>query len=326
MHQPSNPREYVLGQLGQLVATWSGARDGDVESIHDARVATRRIRAALPFVFDAPPPAAKELRRIGRALGRVRDQHATDALLRSLEQKVPQAAITIAVVRKDVSDRLNRRQRQMVKALSLNPRSIARAIENGDRRARLSSIWRSWRHELVMTIGRRAEDVRTAIDRAPAIYMPNRSHSARIQIKKLRYTAEIAFATGLMDEVGLRGLKQAQNVLGDLHDLDVLRRRIGRLTFPDGAVAELLALTSIIGVETARIHKKYVRNRDRVRAACDVCLRASNAGAVDLRAVSAAAIAAFWVLAKWYLAYPAAEAGQTACEPDTLRAAHPEVA
>ena len=83
MLQPLNPRQFVLTHLQQLRSAWPGVQDADVESVHDARVATRRIRAALPFVFDAPQPVAKELRRIGRALGRVRELDATDALLGS---------------------------------------------------------------------------------------------------------------------------------------------------------------------------------------------------------------------------------------------------
>ena len=66
MPQPSNPRQFVLTHLQQLQSCWSGVHDADIDSVHDARVAIRRIRAALPFVFDAPEAAAKELRRIGR--------------------------------------------------------------------------------------------------------------------------------------------------------------------------------------------------------------------------------------------------------------------
>jgi len=60
----------------------------DVDAVHDARVATRRFRAALPFVYTAPQPIADELRRIGRALGGVRELDATKDLLTRLESRI----------------------------------------------------------------------------------------------------------------------------------------------------------------------------------------------------------------------------------------------
>jgi CHAD domain-containing protein len=328
MAQLSTPREFLLANAQQLDATWSGVRDGDTESIHDARVATRRIRAALPFVFDAPEAAAKQFRHIGRALGRVRELDATDALLTTLERNAPETTPAIAVLRRDLTDRLNRERRRMIKALDLHPRTITRAIERGGGVARLSSIWRSWRHELRAVLRRRAADVRGAIDRAPGVYMPNRSHSARIEIKKLRYTAELALAAGLMRSADvLDPLKNVQQRLGALHDLHVLGVAIEQGKFPDSASAASVALASVIAADSARIHRKYVRNRQRVRDACDTCVREVEAPTSDARALAAAAIVAVPVLAAWYLAGSTDEqSGQIADESGSVRSVTPEVA
>lgn len=331
MPQPSTPSEFVLAHFQQLDATWSAVRDGDTESVHNARIETRRIRAALPFVFDAPEPVARQLRRIGRALGRVRELDATDALLTTLERNAPETTPAIAVLRRDLRDRLNRERRRMVKALDLHPRSIARAIERGDRFARLSSVWRSWRHELRAATRRRAADVREAVDGATAVYMPNRSHSARIQIKKLRYTAELALTTGLMQGMDvLDPLQKVQRRLGALHDLHVLGATVDRTEFPGDASAASLALASVLAAESARVHEKYLGDRQRVNDACDACLRAMETSAGEgRRAMAATVIVAVPALTAWYLLGPAEkqsrqlphEGGSVSATPEVAKAA-----
>src|SRR4029450_7505707 len=64
--------------LTPLLAKEPGTRLGDdVEELHDMRVASRRLRAALSLFADVLPPSAAsfgdDLRWLGRALGAVRD-------------------------------------------------------------------------------------------------------------------------------------------------------------------------------------------------------------------------------------------------------------
>src|ERR1051325_6066361 len=273
MPQPSTPRDYALAHLCRLESLWSAVHDGDVDAVHDARVATRRIRAALPFVYTAPQPIADELRRIGRALGRVRELDATKELLTRLQSRVAQASATIGIARREVNAQLTRQRRRMVKKLRHRPRSIARAIKTGISVARPSSLWRSWRHEVRNAVRHRATSVDSAMDRATAVYMPNRAHGARIALKKLRYLMEVAIATDMMADAGLEVLRSAQETLGDLHDMTVLGNMIGEMAFPADAATESLALKAVIGSEIARLHAKYVRRRDDIRRACDACLR-----------------------------------------------------
>jgi len=72
-------RKTLLFHFGRMVRHESGTREGeDAEELHDMRVATRRMRAALR-VFDGHvdgavmKPYLKALRRTGRTLGTVRD-------------------------------------------------------------------------------------------------------------------------------------------------------------------------------------------------------------------------------------------------------------
>lgn len=70
----------TLGRhFGRMLWNEPGARVGiDPEYVHDMRVATRRLRTALDVFADAVPeekrdPLTRDLRWVGRALGRVRD-------------------------------------------------------------------------------------------------------------------------------------------------------------------------------------------------------------------------------------------------------------
>ena len=72
-------RKTLLLHWGRMLAHEAGAREGtDIEQVHDMRVATRRMRAALRVFAefldtDAFKPFAKMLRRTARVLGAVRD-------------------------------------------------------------------------------------------------------------------------------------------------------------------------------------------------------------------------------------------------------------
>ena len=50
-----------------------GAVGGDAEALHQARVASRRIREALPLEIRPPRKLMRQVRRITRALGPVRE-------------------------------------------------------------------------------------------------------------------------------------------------------------------------------------------------------------------------------------------------------------
>jgi triphosphatase len=71
-------RAVLRTQFSAMLAHEPGTRLGDdIEELHDMRVATRRLRAALSLFSDALPPSSSTLREelgwIGAALGAVRD-------------------------------------------------------------------------------------------------------------------------------------------------------------------------------------------------------------------------------------------------------------
>ena len=87
MHHVHEPRAYALDNLAIMRQLWRGVRDGDVESVHQARVATRRIRAALPVIDEVDNEDVKLFRTIGRCLGRL------NRLGRAMKRMLPAAGL-----------------------------------------------------------------------------------------------------------------------------------------------------------------------------------------------------------------------------------------
>ena len=78
---------YVSTQTERLLAAVPGVRDGDDDAVHDARVATRRLRAALSVyrpVLDreVTDPLRDELAELGHVLGTARDAYVEGHALR----------------------------------------------------------------------------------------------------------------------------------------------------------------------------------------------------------------------------------------------------
>jgi CHAD domain-containing protein len=122
----------------------------------------------------------------------------------------------------------------------------------------------AWRAALAARIARRARRLGRAIDTAGQVYAAQPLHDVRIAAKKLRYALEIANDTGAAPcSKAVRSLKRAQDLLGRLHDLQVLQHyaaAVGavprrRRSTPDAALA---GLTRLIEDECRHLHARYV--------------------------------------------------------------------
>src|SRR5215203_7104476 len=77
-----------------------------MDAVHDARVATRRIRELLTLApavrgQDAHEDLVEAYKEVGRALGKVRDIDVQIGLIRDLERHSPQTAPSMVLVRQD---------------------------------------------------------------------------------------------------------------------------------------------------------------------------------------------------------------------------------
>jgi CHAD domain-containing protein len=135
---------------------------------------------------------------------------------------------------------------------------------------------------------RRAERLRSAMDNAATIYLPDRLHDVRIAVKKLRYSLELlrevggsrgnrpptASQSSVRGMARLRTLKRAQDLLGRMHDLEIL---IARTRGAQGSSsvrnlklsAEMDRLVRHLETECRRLHGHYIALRPRLVAICD---------------------------------------------------------
>jgi len=133
----------------------------------------------------------------------------------------------------------------------------------------------AWAQLLAVRMSRRAQRVQRAVREAGALYISDRVHAVRIVSKKLRYALELAGSTGeAVTKQSVRRLKEIQEVLGRLHDLEVLGAAIQDLTAPvatrdDPTGGALEALRLSLDRECRELHSQYVASRESLLAVCE---------------------------------------------------------
>lgn len=280
----SRPRNDLFrDQLRKLTRLLPAVAAGEVPAIHKARVATRRLRELVPLLPLKSSVASRllrDLRRATRALGRVREQDVTGQLLAGLRDEVPDARVLARV------HLLARRERRAVfgKAtkkgrLSDDLQGLVRRLEKAAGRVAARAERergvdaRRWRWAAEARLARRARALAGAIEAAGPFYVPERVHQVRIALKKLRYGIELDGATRGAARPELRSLKRIQELLGQLHDrqllIDRLRAAQARLTVSEQrASRELDRLVLNLENECRRLHARYLRHRPRLLALC----------------------------------------------------------
>src|SRR5436190_10097092 len=106
-------------RLVSLLKAMPAAQEGDETSVHQARVASRRLREALPVVGVSADAAAvdraqRRVRRITRALGPVRELDVTLVLLQEFEGRKTVSAKAIDRVRQALIAERDARRRDML--------------------------------------------------------------------------------------------------------------------------------------------------------------------------------------------------------------------
>ncbi len=228
----------ALVQLRRLTAEIAAVRlNEDLEAIHRSRVASRRLRAVLEVfqdVFNKKKVLRwlKQVRSITRSLGAARD---TDVQILFLEEQLnsqPEPVVHWAVKRLHLRWRQKRAklQKKVLKALDAFEHSEA-AIEMATEFSPYtiypapgspgeSRVMRSLAREQII------ERLNAFLSLQDCLEHPEdqvRLHAMRIAGKKLRYTIEIFSPLFSEESSGrwLTELKQIQDILGSLHDLDV---------------------------------------------------------------------------------------------------------
>jgi CHAD domain-containing protein len=306
MAQFTTPITILQSQTEALIRELPRVFDGDVDGVHDARVATRRIREVLPLTHEWESRRLDDLadrfKRIGRALGRVRDADVRIGLLAYLESHIPSAAAALVPIRQQRERKRLRMVRKLIKEIErLDLRSMLHHVmRRGGGFQPWTTVFGSWRGELARTMAQRAHEALLAIDHATGTYFPNRAHMTRVALKKLRYAAEIGEQTGVgAFEGSIRELKKGQDLLGELHDREVLIEKLPDVDGERKAEGPLRTILQTLDAECRGLHRDYVERRDRLRTICTETERMFARRRPSATTVTAAAVAASSAAYAW---------------------------
>jgi CHAD domain-containing protein len=273
-------------RLDALRAVWPAFLAGDHEALHKARVASRRIREALPIVGAlARPDRVKKLRRKMRALtrhlGPIRE---LDVELGMLEKQAEEGETVspkaLSLVRREVASRrhalrdkqgkeppvtdLKKLIKKLERVAAARKGRGQQAGEKGDTAKENHDT--AWRSALATTLMKRAKRLKAVLEDAGPLYAPDRIHDVRIATKKLRYALEIADEAGQPDAKALvKVLKRQQARLGHLHDLQALLTHVRAAEASPRvgeSLADLIAYADSLERDCRQLHAQFVESRD----------------------------------------------------------------
>lgn len=246
--------------------------------VHQARVASRRLREAVPVLATGltgskAGKARRKIRRLTRALGSVRELDVTVQLLDELARSPDVSRDAVEDVRARVMKERDAKRKAMVERLeAVNVDKLDRRLDSVGA-ALNEATTEPWRKALAARLLRRSRRLTVAMSHAGQMYAPDRLHDVRIAAKKLRYGLEVAANSGVKQAVPhVRTIKRAQDLLGKLHDLQVLQAHVAavqaepRTSRPQSRAA-LEQLARQVEDRCRYLHARYVASAGSLREA-----------------------------------------------------------
>ncbi len=250
----------ILRHITALRAEIDGVRQAqDIEYIHRMRVASRRLRTALPL-FRACTSAKKldawekDIRAITRALGAARDADVQLDLLARVTRQAAQSAYRSGLRRLALRLRQRRERLQGRVLAALDTLEADQTLAQMESTLAVFASREGQVYIFTPELYRLAfQSITAALDHflsySEIVAQPEeveKLHEMRIAAKHMRYTLE-TFAPLYPDELKryINTARKAQDALGEIHDCDVWR----------------LYLPEFITKETARIFRFYGSER-----------------------------------------------------------------
>ena len=194
----------------------------DADDVHDMRVGTRRLRAALGlFARSQAKQAAADVRTLGRALGAVRELDVQVLWLVGVLERSDLSADERPGVERLREDRIAHLAEPELALREAVERWRVEAAQHAADFATLSPRGRLGGKRLLGRLDKRLR----RLDRQRLVALscidPEPAHLLRITAKKLRYEAELLLPAQPACAHLLEVLQPLQSLLGDLHDTDV---------------------------------------------------------------------------------------------------------
>ena len=277
-------------RLTTLVEAMPAAQSGDMRSVHQARVATRRLREALPVLRKSVNGRAltrvrHQVRDMTRALGPVRELDVALAHLDELGSRSPISSRALGRVRQSISRERLARRREMLSTIT--PGKIEKLryrlgeVSSGPEAPQTAGAL----EEAAVQVARRASRLAAAVHHAGGLYLADRLHAVRVATKKLRYALEVERELKRSRITArISQLKRLQDLLGLMHDFEILIDRTRKVQAELAAsdrrlTTELDTLIRVLEAECRTGHASYMRRRASILKLCDTLTPAADASA-----------------------------------------------
>ena len=255
-------------QAAELRRHQKAARRGtDPEAVHQMRVATRRLRAAVRALEGhviVPADEQARLKWLARRLGAVRDLDVILALLAG--ERLPATAreerARLARLVRKLRARRRKAHQRLTRALDTQRyRNLLDGLDDTAKAPRLAGVEEAIAARVLADVSERLGGV-IARSTGMTATTPDSDalHALRIDFKRLRYVLELhAAAYGFSYDAERQLAREMQDVLGEIHDRDLLLAWIaeGRGAFrgPWRAFEPRLTL------ERARLLRRFFQRR-----------------------------------------------------------------
>jgi CHAD domain-containing protein len=268
---PLAARRALARRLDILARELPAALAGEVEPLHRARVASRRLRELIAVFQSAPGSddengwwkVQKRARRVTRALGGVREADVTLEVLDKIVATHPETTPGVILARAAVSDEREARRRDMLERVDES--DVAKLRNRLERltTTRAVRLRDGTAFDLEARVLARAADVDRAVEDAGTLYALDRLHQVRIAAKKLRYAVELAEELRGVGTRRIAGrIRRMQDLLGRMHDLAVVaefgRRPSANGSRRGGRSDTTALLLETLDRETRTQHAKYL--------------------------------------------------------------------
>src|SRR5215467_1308576 len=238
----------VLNELGSVRSS------PDVDAVHDLRVAIRRCRSVAAVMEEVDPDAAwpamrKLARKLFRSLGALRDAHVMDAWVKKLgpETDAVRAQLQASLESSELALRgaalrvAGKFDQKAWKRLTRTLRQRSRLVPAGSLAAECLAL-------------ERFEDAKELHGKALRTEKPKPWHALRIGLKRFRYNVESLLPERYV--IWSNDLKRIQDLLGNIHDLDVLLDIVKKADFVE-TEDSLNLWVEIIGREREQCIRTY---------------------------------------------------------------------
>ena len=229
---------------------------GDAEALHDFRVGLRRLNTHLRayrriLKGTVSAKTRKRLRRVLASTGRARDAQVELVWLKERlrgPSALRGAGDLIAEVESRRDEELQEIRRTALRRFRRLSGKLVRALAKG------RGSGKALEASAGKVLDRRCAKLEARLPSREDLLLPEETHRLRISLRKLRYTLE-PFEGGYPDcRRAIRGLIGVQQLLGELHDRDILAVEFSR----DSRARRLLR---VVRAERKRLHRGFKEER-----------------------------------------------------------------